>query len=322
MIILERPVVVDGGLARHLIVLFGLGLIGRSIATYAKTIFGFGHHTFDYSWGQPTQRSLHSHTIEASILVAARPCPENQTELQKIDFVWAAGKAGFGSSWADIEPELDAFKDVLALCERVSGQLPNIRHAFHLVSSAGGLFEGQRHVNRLSAPSPVRDYGLAKLRQEECLTAASPHIVKLIYRPSSVYGFAGSGVRLGLINTLVQNVSRSKVSHIFGGPHTIRDYVLISDIGKFIVEQMHEPRDGLNTFLLASGKPSSMIEILHKIEAVVGRKIYLQFDLNPSNSSHNSFCQSALPSGWQPTDLTTGIQQTAQQLMNSFVRMK
>jgi UDP-glucose 4-epimerase len=63
-----------------------------------------------------------------------------------------------------------------------------------------------------------------------------------------------------------------------------------------------------------------MFEMLHKIEQAVGRKLYCQFDARPSNASHMSFCKSSLPKGWNPTDLDTGIRQTALQLRGAFVR--
>ena len=58
-----------------------------------------------------------------------------------------------------------------------------------------------------------------------------PHTQRLIYRPSSVYGFAGPGTRFGLVAALIHNSIRHRTSRIFGNPHTIRDYVLNADVG-------------------------------------------------------------------------------------------
>jgi UDP-glucose 4-epimerase len=211
--------------------------------------------------------------------------------------------------------EQKAFEDVLNLSQRLKERLPAARLSFHLLSSAGGLFEGQRQVTGSSNPSPRRPYGAAKLEQEACLLRFHPDTSTHVYRPSSVYGFSGAGVRLGLVNVLIQNALRHQVSRIYGNPHTMRDYVLASDIGRFISDRIIGQSGASGTFLLASGKPSSTFEILHRIQDVTRRKIYLRFEPETDNSSHNTYCARSLPEGWHPTDIDAGIRQTALQSM-------
>jgi UDP-glucose 4-epimerase len=109
---------------------------------------------------------------------------------------------------------------------------------------------------------------------------------------------------------------------IYGDAHTIRDYVLASDIGNFVAERLVDQAYGAQVFFLVSGKPSSTVEILRKVELAVGRKMYLKFDARPSNASDNSFSQDVLPTGWRPTDPDTGIRQTTRQLMSSFIKAR
>src|SRR5262249_7810010 len=150
---------------------------------------------------------------------------------------------------------------------------PKSRHRFHLLSSAGGLFEGQRFVDTSAKPAPRRPYGEAKLAQEERTAKLRPEVATSIYRPSSVYGFSGAGGRAGLVNTLIENTRKHCPSHIFGDSDTVRDYVLASDIGNFIAGRMSLPIERSRTFLLASGKPSSTQEILKISEKVMGRPL-------------------------------------------------
>jgi UDP-glucose 4-epimerase len=320
MIIFERLAVGEHNTGFHIVAIFGLGLIGRSISTQLNRIADFQTQHFRFSWDDVADRFHESNVIADYILAAVTRSSGRLLESSKLDIVWAAGKSGFGSKPKEADDELAAFCDVLSLTERLRSHISNANMVFHHMSSAGGLFEGQRHVERGSIPTPQRPYGVAKLQQELLLETRCQGVEKLIYRPSSVYGFAGNGVRLGLINALLQNMTRSNVSNIYGDADTIRDYILASDIGRFVAQRLTQQSRGSDIFLLASGRPSSMLEIIKKVELASGRKLYLHFNAISSNSSHMSFGPNALPCGWHPTDLTTGIRETARQLVQAFVR--
>jgi UDP-glucose 4-epimerase len=298
-----------------------MGLVGRAIAASLLRLSEWASQELAFSWVDPSQRLLDKSLIEQFIIRSADlPINGEAYGIRRLDIVWVAGRAGFGSSQADVEQEFDAFRDVLAIGEHLCQQIPMASHAFHLFSSAGGLFEGQCQVHRESIPEPKRPYGALKLEQESHLAAATQKVSKLIYRPSSVYGYSGTGLRIGLVSALLQNAIRHRVSQIFGEPHTIRDYVLASDIGSFMANRLMAPPCNSETFLLASGRPSTMFEMLRKTEQAVGRRLYCQFDSRPSNASHISFSKSALPNDWSPSDLDTGIRQTALQLRGAFVQ--
>jgi nucleoside-diphosphate-sugar epimerase len=116
----------------------------------------------------------------------------------------------------------------------------------------------------------------------------------LIYRLSSVYGYVGNHKRLGLVPTLIRNGKNMKVSCIFGRIDTLRDYVLASDIGKFVAYSILESNHGFNLFTLASGKPSSIFEILRSVERLLNNRLYLQFIATNINSAHNSYSKNVL----------------------------
>ena len=143
-------------------------------------------------------------------------------------------------------------------------------------------------------------------------------IIPFIYRPSSVYGVGILGGRAGLIATLIQNAKQYSPSRIIGRLDTIRDYVLVNDIGKFVAQCMHKTAERPETFLLASARPIAMYEVLEIVGKVIGRPLYLKIDTAPSNTSHFSCRKSALPANWFPTDLETGIKQVARQLATSI----
>jgi nucleoside-diphosphate-sugar epimerase len=305
----------DGGptnikMHKRAIVLFGSGLIGGSIfealnrGGIAKTA------VIPVDW---IDKDIRRHQLgEASRSL------EDMSLTSRLDIVWAAGRAGFASSATDVAGESDAFSDVChwVLDLRRSGVCDRV--VFHMVSSAGGLFEGLRFVNNDTEPKPLRPYGELKLVQENTAIQVCAGIPLLVYRPSSVYGFAGRKGRLGLVTTLVMNAKTGMPSRIFGSLDTIRDYVTASDVGEFIARKTGSPVDGSTTFLLASGKPSSLGEIIALIGRILGRKLLLKLDPMPSNDGHMSYRVSSLPKDWHPTDLETGIRQVNRRLAQVY----
>jgi UDP-glucose 4-epimerase len=264
---------------------------------------------FSFTWEAKLHQSQELEAIQRYILV---PHDEDViSPVSRIDTVWAAGNSGFASLENQIIPEVRAFEKVLSFSLQLRYSATNVRHSFHLMSSAGGLFEGQKNVNLASLPRPLRPYSRAKIQQERLLSGVSAQMQKVIYRPSSVYGFSGNGFRLGLVSALIQNSIRHKTSNIYGNSLTIRDYVLASDIGKFVANRLRDIDEKSQTFTLASGRPTTIFEMLSRLERILGRKVSYNFNKVRTNATDISFCQSVLPEFWYPTDLETGLRLTA-----------
>jgi len=312
MILIFRQVG-PGSHACHAIALFGAGLVGRAVIGALRRLGGATFVELPLHWNDASRRAVDLLGLTNALLAR-----RDITGIQALDIVWAAGKAGFGAGPDELAREMESFKDVLNWTEASPSLLPGARASFHLLSSAGGLFEGQRFVDLASPPQPSRPYGAAKLEQEGLVGRVSAGIMTYIYRPSSIYGFSGDGGRSGLINTLILNAKRQSVSRIFGGPDTVRDYVLVTDIAAFIAARIIRPAMQSQTYLLASGKPASVSEIVRVVSEVIGKPLYLKLDVQPSNASHITFRPSALPAGWRPIDLETGIRLVLRQLSGAF----
>lgn len=299
---------------RQIIALFGVGLVGGAVVRALRQQGVDRIVEMPLSWRDAAlrQRELH-HITEAMQTIGGLPA-----HTQRVDVVWAAGRAGFGATMEELEPEIEALRHIAEWSRALPSRLPATSLAFHLVSSAGGLFEGQRFVDSDAAPRPLRPYGVAKLRQEHIVQSLRADFPAHIYRPSSVYGFSGIGGRSGLLSVLIENAIKHSGSRIFGSLDTVRDYVFSTDVGRFIARRVEWPVEGSQTYLLASGKPSSVSEIITMASRVVGRPLHLKLDLQPSNASHISYRASALPDDWQPIDLETGIRLVARQLSWSF----
>lgn len=317
MILLDWPSSGRGNSqADQVIAIFGLGLIGRSILASLSRTEKPQICELSFDWHDTARQRIQADRIlgELTRLAEARkdrPC--------HIEFVWAAGRAGFSGIDADFANEQASFDLILDLADESRQRNSAAFHRFHLLSSGGGLFEGQLHVGTASLPHPRRPYGSAKAEQEQRVKLLHNDIATRIYRPSSVYGYAGKGNRAGLIFTLIHDAIHNRTSRIFGNTDTLRDYVFLDDVGAFVASEIVNREKGRTCNLLASGKPTSMIEVIANVEKILGRRLFLRYEAVRSNASNNTFRPSALPVGWTPTPLELGIYQTVSKIRNDFV---
>ena len=293
--------------------IFGVGLIGTHLIWNLYQYNYKGANRLPFSWQNPSHRKKEKTDILCCIRHHLRNIPGasfHEANFQCwIDFIWCAGKGGFGMEQKDTLPEMDSFSEVVEMTIAVLRENPVCRVRFHMLSSAGGLFEGQRNVNNDSLPDPKRPYGILKLEQEKILGDCE-ELIQFIYRPTSIYGFAGLNHRMGLIPTLLWNGCKNKVSTIFGAPETLRDYIWAGDIGAFMAGVISSPKALSDQFVLAAGKPSALFEILNRIEKILNKRLYCHYIKSGSNTGHNTFSTRALPVGWNPSDLETGIRKT------------
>lgn len=263
---------------------------------------------FDWSW---TDTNIRKCQIDA--LIEHFEDDTLSVQSARTSVVWTAGAAGFSSTPEILEEELLAFQDVCVLATRLSKH-PKVNDcSVHLTSSAGGIFEGQRRVDHDSIPVPRRPYGTFKLLQEKHLSELEIDARKYVYRPSSVYGYNPGG-RAGLVAALIRNANQRRCTKVFGSISTLRDYVFVEDVARFIADQIQYIRpDG--TFTLASGKPTSLGEILSLVRWAMACDLLLEIDPNPSNASDNTYLPSLLPDHLRLTDLRTGIERTHRRLV-------
>ena len=292
-----------GGQAGPYVLLFGLGLIGGAVDRALRLRFEAEGRDFPYDWHDAGLRQAQRADIGAALPNAGR-----------LSLVWTGGQSGFGSTDADMAQETAIVAELIAMAQ-------TLRHDdrpvdFHMMSSAGGLFESQTHCSEHSIPRPLRPYGTGKLMQEQALAQAAGLDRRHVYRPSSVYGVTRSK-RVGLVTALISNAMQGRTTRIFGNPNTLRDYVLADDIGHYLARWIvgavsdpapdHAPDQGPLTFLLASGRSASVFEVIERIRERIERPLLLQFDPHPSNVRDMSFLPSGLPADWQPTPLASGI---------------
>lgn len=290
----------------HLVLIFGLGMIGHAIA---DALHGLGFQRrvdVHFPWDDAEMRLRAGNRIEAACHQMA--C-ERGTQLS---VVWSAGKSGFTSDFTELNRENDAFEDTLNLIERLRGLLRAQSLKVHYISSAGGLFEGQQVVGHSSRPAPLRAYGEMKIHQERRLAKRLAGTEKVIYRPSSVYGPHSRNHRHGLINHLVSNGRRARVTVLDAHVMALRDYVFSGDIGQYVARRIHFGSDCVDdprAHFLVSSRCASIFEVVGKIERVLNLKLPIRYDENFGNHRNITFRESVQPVGWHPSSLEVGIRQ-------------
>jgi UDP-glucose 4-epimerase len=287
----------------HLVLMFGLGMLGSSIRASLQDAQFAPSEVLDFRWNEPL---TWPHSL-AAIEQHCRSCSP-----RRISVSWAAGKAGFSCTPDEAARENESFQAVVAMASRLM-RLPSLEHFdFHYVSSAGGLFEGQRVVDRSSAPSPMRPYGQLKLSQEQVLQTTFAPRELAIYRPSTVYGPMAQKAHHGLINNLVNDGLRGRLTVLDAQVMSLRDYVYFADIGAFIAGQIKSrARRSTETAVnfLVSSRCASIFEVVRNIERVLHLKLRFRYDETFGNHSNITFSGRVLPAGWSPTPLEVGIRQ-------------
>jgi len=296
-----------GAARRHCILQFGLGMVGAAISgSLLRNDFEIAARV-PFDWAKPERRLASYRVMTEKLNSLLGPAGDRG----RLSVIWSAGVANFYSGSREAENESSVFEENLSF---VHGLLSG-RHTtvldYHFVSTAGGLFEGQRFVSGSSLPSPQRPYGRAKLYQEQLLRNRFAASCIQIYRPSSVYGPSRPRDRQGLINILVNNTLHGLETVLDSRVMALRDYVSAVDVGRFVCNRItraiHDP--GVKTDFLVTAKSTSIYEVLGVVRLVLQRQPRFRLDQSFGNHDHITFSHAALPAGWSPVSLETGIRQ-------------
>ena len=295
------------------VLLFGAGMIGSAISTVLQDSASLSPSVLDLDWNRVDLFSGQLAAIEDRVSVLLAQNSTSSDRSGGLQCVWSAGRAGFSSSESEVARERGQFQEVLQCIERLAIRHPHVPVTMALMSSAGGLFEGQRGVGIDSVPDPIRSYSRLKLQQEEWLLNSPAPLTRKIYRLTSVYGYIRSRQRRGLISTLIANGLCQRPSQITGYATTLRDYVWIEDVADYISRTLleEESAHSNSVSIMASGKPSSILEIQQIVERTIGRPLSLRFTPDVTNGETMSFDAGVLPRNWHPSELSTNIRKIA-----------
>jgi nucleoside-diphosphate-sugar epimerase len=289
----------------HLVLLFGLGLIGSAICEALLRLEFKSLADILFDWQDDSQMADARDAIESV-------CLRNSRMTGRLTFLWCAGTTGFYSSPDEADREYAVFRKTVGFALDLQKRLQPADFSFHSVSSAGGLFEGQRVIRETSRPTPVRPYGVLKKQQEDLLLNTFSETEIAIYRPSSVYGPMEQKSRHGLINNLILNARTGRITVLDAHVMSLRDYVFAGDIGNFVARRIRFERDestNRRAQFLVSARCSSIFEVFQKIKRILNLHAQFRYDDQFGNHKNITFSDSVLPPGWRPVALDVGIRQ-------------
>lgn len=284
------------------VLLFGSGRLGAAIRESLERGASWKTEAIPFPWGD-------ARGLEAAADAAIRRAVGISGPRGRAAVVWAAGACGFAATEEEASGEALAFGTVLAVAMGIAAATDPGSVDFHLLSSAGGLFEGQLGVGTSSHPAPLRPYGRLKLAEERCALDAAATLRLRVYRASSVYGPVRDGRRMGLVSTLVRDCAMGWETPIFGDMDTLRDYVHADDAGSFVARAVAVPGavPAPSVSFLASGKATSIRDVLALVARASGRECRVRPRPGGDNDRPITFSPSVLPPGWKPRDLGAGI---------------
>jgi len=296
-------------LNERIIVIIGNGFVGSSIFETLIKNYNVDFQSFHLKWSEPV--------VLLDQLIFFFDLIKTKNPLQ-IDWIWSAGKAGFYSTEEQTKVEFETFSSVVSLLEDFRCRNNKINSVFHLVSSAGGLYEGQVNVGLNSRPLPLRPYGVLKLEQEE-FVRCNFRGDYAIYRLSTVYGAAKKDQRKGLISVLIENTLNCRMTSIDARFDTIRDFVWVEDIAIFIVNKVLDKSNKCNNiYHLVSGKPTTIVEIINTIKKITNNTVLYSFIDKSKNNKQMSFSSKIIPVNWHQSSLESVVRKIYQQMQKQI----
>lgn len=192
------------------------------------------------------------------------------------------------------------------------------RHLIYL--SSGGTIYGDRATDA-TEDFPLRPrsyYGAGKAAAEAMLHAcvATGDWSATVLRPSNLYG-PGQPVSKGfaIVPTLFDRASDGKPFQIWGDGSIVRDYCYIDDLTRAIVAATTAaPRNRFNVYNVASGRTTSILELVKACELASGRHIDIEFKplrgVDVASVSPNAKAIQ-MDLGWSAeVELATGLRRT------------
>ena len=210
------------------------------------------------------------------------------TPLRNATVVWCAGRGSVGTSADDLAKETWSLQAFLSAALRTTGLVQR----FVLVSSAGGVYGNapDPHITESTIPSPVSDYGRAKLEQESLATVTCQNagVPLIIARVSNVYGFGQDASKAqGLVSALVRASVTRQPASIFVPMDTRRDYISSHDVAEKIHRLIETPAsdlDGVTIKIVASGMSTTVAELVAVVNRVRQRRTPIVFSTRRETS--------------------------------------
>jgi UDP-glucose 4-epimerase len=191
-----------------------------------------------------------------------------------------------------------------------------------LASSAGALFAdaGSDAVDDRTPPTPVSDYGRAKLAQERYLAelAGTTGCTAVAVRISNLYGLAGGRVTpRGLVSAAVRAVRLRLPMTVFVSPDVRRDYVYARDAAALALHALDTAPAGFSTAFVTDGRTRTVAEVLGTVGKVAGRRVPAVYGERPETRLQPRVVRFAAPPAAGPVGRRTPMEAALHVMMRA-----
>ncbi|TMB98543.1 MAG: NAD-dependent epimerase/dehydratase family protein [Chloroflexi bacterium] len=154
------------------------------------------------------------------------------------------------------------------------------------LSSGGAIYgESPKPADENSPPAPRSHYASHKLAAERLL--AQQPVPYTILRPSNVYGLRQrSDAEGGVVAIFLERLLSGRPLVIHGAGRQVRDFLHVSDVVSAVKVALDTP--GSHVWNVCSGVPTSIIEMAHRLAAISGRSLSLEFRSRRAGDIENS----------------------------------
>ncbi len=140
----------------------------------------------------------------------------------------------------------------------------------------------QQPVAETSALRPLSPYAEAKLASEETCAAAADagQMTAACLRFFNVYGPRQDPASeySGVISRFMAAATAGEPVTVYGDGHQTRDFVYVGDVVEAIMRALQRPLSGVSTLNVGSGTPTSVLDVLGRLDALAGSTIERRFE--------------------------------------------
>ncbi len=219
-----------------------------------------------------------------------------------------------------LDPEMDCRINVLGTLNlleaaKKASEARNEGLRFVFASSNAPLGRQPPPATEEKAPLPISPYGASKLAGEGYCHAyhGSWGLGTVILRFANVYG-PFSAHSEGVIPKFFRSFLAGREITIDGDGMQTRDFVYVGDLCRAIVMAL-ESSIGGETFQIATGQETSILELVRTMESVLGkgfRKRHGPIRLGDIRKNYSCVSKIEKMLGWQPlVDLVSGLRETS-----------
>ena len=229
--------------------------------------------------------------------------------------VYCAG--GLLPAASEEDPERDAeltLRPLRSVLEALRGR-PGVRLIY---ISSGGTVYGEPEslpVPETAPTNPVGSYGKLHLICEREIERhrAAHGLAARILRCSTVYGEYQQPDRgQGAVVTFLHRIEHGQTIDLYGGGSTVRDYVYAGDVAAVAVDLI-DREEGARVLNVASGSPTSLLDLLRLAEKQVGRSATVTEHPERGFDVHSIYLDTSRLrelTGFEPTPLEAGVERT------------